>query len=445
MLQEFTKNIKEIKNFSFVKIGDGEIDAMICREGVNCDNHAYSTELSIKVKGALNELCYKKVYIADWFKSNPPITPRDLFNLQYFRRYIKDNKLNPNFVSPFELLLPGWGNFENNNLLNFFKEIKISHRKKIYVGPKVLEKVNKFLNVTEFVEIPKTNAFDVHQRILKEIEDHLEENCIIILTVGLMSPFLCSEILKCNSNVTVIDVGSGFDPLFIGQTRFGGQATPEQATEYYAELLKSNDNLSLVAATVVSNGMKSDSIVINKSELLKINMDYMNPYLHMFPYLKNTNEHYRLLVYISHLFDHEVIIDAGTCQGHSCLSLAQNSNNKIITYDIMQNPLLCDLDSMPNVERKILDINYEKEEIIKSAKIILLDIDPHDGIQEEIFYKRLKKIDYRGFLIIDDFKLNPPMIDFWNSVTHDKYDLSSIGHWSGTGVINMGMGEIIIS
>lgn len=164
----------------------------------------------------------------------------------------------------------------------------------------------------------------------------------------------------------------------------------------------------------------------------------------MFPYLKNPDEHYRLLVYLSHLFNDEVIIDAGTCQGHSCLSLAQNPKNKIITYDIMQNPLLCDLDSMPNVQRKILDINLENEEIIKSAKIILLDIDPHDGRQETIFYKKLKEIDYKGFLIIDDFKLNEPMIAFWQSINDSKYDISNVGHWSGTGIVSIGMGEVVL-
>ena len=444
MIEEFTKNIRETKNFTFVKVGDGEIDAMICREGVNCDNHAYSKDLSVKLKEAFNELCHKKVFIADWFKSNPPITPRDLFNLQYYRRYIKDNKLNPNFVSPFELLLPGWGNFKNLNLFRFFKEIKLSNRNKIYVGPKVLEDVNQFLNIDKFVEIPKINAFDDRQKILSEIKTVLKDNSIVILTVGLMSPFVSNEILNANSNVTVLDVGSGFDPLFIGQTRSGGQASPEESRAYYAELLQLENISNPQHIKTMNNICNEGKMIINKTELMMINMDFMNPYLHIFPYLKNPNEHYRLLVYISKIFNGEIIIDAGTCQGHSCLSLAQNPNNKIITYDIMRNPHLCDIDNLPNVTRKILDINNETDEIIKSAKLILLDIDPHDGVQETRFYSRLKEINYKGYVIIDDFKLNPPMIDFWNSVTHDKYDLSDLAHWSGTGIINMGMGKIEI-
>ena len=39
-------------------------------------------------------------------------------------------------------------------------------------------------------------------------------------------------------------------------------------------------------------------------------------------------------------------------------------NNKIITYDLVRNPSLCDLDSLPNIERKILDINKETDILI---------------------------------------------------------------------------------
>lgn len=183
---------------------------------------------------------------------------------------------------------------------------------------------------------------------------------------------------------------------------------------------------------------------IIKKDVKSINLDFFNPLINTFSYLKNEKEQYRLLVYLTNLYNNITIIDAGTAQGHSCLSLSQNVNNKIITYDIVKNPSLCDLDSRPNVERKILDINKETDEIIKSAKIILLDIDPHDGKQEIVFYERLKKIDYKGYVIVDDINLNQPMIDFWNSVTHKKFDVTDIAHWSGTGIINMGEEDLEI-
>lgn len=184
---------------------------------------------------------------------------------------------------------------------------------------------------------------------------------------------------------------------------------------------------------------------INKEDVKNTNVDYFDPLLKSFSYLKSQGEQYRLLVYLTNLYNGITIIDAGTAQGHSCLSLSQNKNNKIITYDLVRNPNLCDLDSIPNVERKLLDINKETDEIIKSAQIILLDIDPHDGKQEHVFYEKLKAMNYKGYVIVDDTKLNPPMVNFWNSVTHEKYDVTDIGHWSGTGIINMGEESISFS
>lgn len=148
-------------------------------------------------------------------------------------------------------------------------------------------------------------------------------------------------------------------------------------------------------------------------------------------------EHYRLLSYISNQVNGETIIDAGTYQGLSCLSLAQNKNNKIFSYDIVALNIGF-LNSYNNVTLKIQDINKESEDFIKSAKIILLDVDPHDGIQEANFSKRMKEIGYEGFVICDDIYLNTPMKSWWESIQETKYDLTEVGHMHGTGIVCYG-------
>jgi hypothetical protein len=72
-----------------------------------------------------------------------------------------------------------------------------------------------------------------------------------------------------------------------------------------------------------------------------------------------------LLVYLTNLYNEITIIDAGTNFGHSCLALAQNLNNKILTYDIVPKNLNF-LNQYPNVSFKQMDINNESEEILKS-------------------------------------------------------------------------------
>lgn len=238
MINFFTEKIKNNENFSFVKLGDGEIDCMIGRNGTNCDNHNYSNELAEKLKESFIELSKQGALFGDWFNSNPPRNQRDVENINYYSNFINSNNLTIKLVRPFEVLLTGWGNLSNDNLLNFYKVVKETKRRKIYVGPKVMEGVNKMLNTDYFVEIPKTNAFDDRDRILSEIKNTLIDDSIIILTVGLMSPYISSEILKTNKNVTILDVGSGLDPVFIGSTRSGGQASPSDAINYYKTILE---------------------------------------------------------------------------------------------------------------------------------------------------------------------------------------------------------------
>lgn len=173
-----------------------------------------------------------------------------------------------------------------------------------------------------------------------------------------------------------------------------------------------------------------------KDEIKKIELNFFDDLSKTFTYLKTEKEHYRLLTYLSKLFNDQLIIDAGTCQGHSCLALCQNLNNKIYTYDIYSKDINYITDNYSNVTKIVLDINLEDKSILESAKIILLDIDPHDGISEIKFYKKLSITNFKGFLICDDINLNEGMKKFWNSIDKEKYDISDISHWSGTGIVN---------
>ena len=171
-------------------------------------------------------------------------------------------------------------------------------------------------------------------------------------------------------------------------------------------------------------------------EIKNINLDYFDNLLQDFPYLKKESEHYRLLNYISGLYNNELIIDAGTCQGHSCLAFAQNQNNLVYTYDIDSKDLDYITKNYKNVTKYIKDINLEDNKILESSKIIMLDIDPHNGYQEDVFYNKLLTTNFNGFLICDDIHLNDEMKRFWNSINKEKYDITDIGHWSGTGLVN---------
>lgn len=66
-----------------------------------------------------------------------------------------------------------------------------------------------------------------------------------------------------------------------------------------------------------------------------------------------------------------------------------------------------------------------------------MDIDPNAGILEYEFFLFLKENQYKGILIADDILAFPKMCEnFWDKIPNNqKKDLTKIGHWSGTGLI----------
>lgn len=142
-------------------------------------------------------------------------------------------------------------------------------------------------------------------------------------------------------------------------------------------------------------------------------------------------EHYTLLTSVSTQYNNTTLYDIGTYRGLSALALSSNPTNKVISYDI---GYYVEIDRPSNVEFRIGDC-YNDANLLQ-APLIVVDVDPHDGIFETQFVKYLTDKGYVGTVIFDDIHLNKGMSDFWNSITQEKNDFTSVGHWSGTGVVN---------
>jgi hypothetical protein len=159
-------------------------------------------------------------------------------------------------------------------------------------------------------------------------------------------------------------------------------------------------------------------------------------------FMTSGSEHYRLLCYISSLFNDEIFIDIGTYVGSSALALGYNKNNKVISFDIIRQSkdtqgIIVNVDESindENIKFKIGDVFEYDKTIILSSPLIFLDT-KHDGIFEEVFYNFLINEKYKGILMLDDINLNDEMKQFWNKIKNKKFDISNIGHWSGTGLV----------
>jgi hypothetical protein len=155
-------------------------------------------------------------------------------------------------------------------------------------------------------------------------------------------------------------------------------------------------------------------------------------------FLTNTgSEHYKLLAYLSNQIGGD-IADIGTLRGASALALSLNENSNIFTFDILNQ--IPDEGDTPVTRKNIhmyLIRGQDVIPLIKHCKLIVMDVDPHDGKQEVEIFNKLVEHKFQGILIVDDIHLNDGMERFWNSIpTHlKKLDLTHLGHGTGTGLV----------
>jgi hypothetical protein len=120
------------------------------------------------------------------------------------------------------------------------------------------------------------------------------------------------------------------------------------------------------------------------------------------------DQHYRLLAYLSTLYEGRDIIDIGTHKGSSALALSHNPNNRVLSFDIedrmgaegrakkwghRNNIQFCMANLWDGEERAAW-----RTQVLGSA-FIFMDIDPHDGPMELEFYRWLKRENYQGLLV----------------------------------------------
>jgi predicted O-methyltransferase YrrM len=155
---------------------------------------------------------------------------------------------------------------------------------------------------------------------------------------------------------------------------------------------------------------------------------------------------YSFYAYVSSLINNKTILDVGTRRGLSALAFSYNKFNKVISYDLQEQG--ASNIKKENIEFKIMDFRNDESLDYNNIDIIMIDVDPHDGIQEREMLKFLKDKDWHGILILDDILNNWPVIvpganpqemnNWWNSIEEDKYDVSDVAHFSGTGIVNLG-------
>jgi predicted O-methyltransferase YrrM len=162
-------------------------------------------------------------------------------------------------------------------------------------------------------------------------------------------------------------------------------------------------------------------------------------------------EHHQLLANLSkQLPKGSVVYDIGTYMGTSALAFACNPDVTVHTYDIVNNIMWqpTSIRNVPNIVTHIEDgTNAFTADNLKDVKLMLIDVDPHDGKQEKSMIERLLQAGYKGALLLDDIHLNPEMQALWDGIPAAlvKHDLTRVGHYSGTGLVLFDVGTVDVS
>jgi predicted O-methyltransferase YrrM len=159
-------------------------------------------------------------------------------------------------------------------------------------------------------------------------------------------------------------------------------------------------------------------------------------------------EHYRLLAALVKLLQPKRVVEIGTFRGLSALALKKflPAAGRIATFDVVPWDSLSDTCLQEEdfaddrLRQQIGDLSdaavFElHRSLIQETELLFVD-GPKDGIFERKLLQQLETVDFHKPLLVvmDDIRFWN-MLAIWQDIAQPKLDLTSFGHWSGTGLV----------
>jgi predicted O-methyltransferase YrrM len=160
-------------------------------------------------------------------------------------------------------------------------------------------------------------------------------------------------------------------------------------------------------------------------------------------------EHYKLLAGLVQELRPEVVVEIGTSSGLSALAVLPflPAGGRLVTFDIVPwrefpDTVLTDAEfATGQLEQVIADVGDPAQfarhvGLLERAGLIFVD-GPKDGVFEDRFLAHMatRKFPAAPVVMFDDIRVWN-MLHTWRGVRHPKLDLTSFGHWSGTGLVH---------
>jgi predicted O-methyltransferase YrrM len=208
---------------------------------------------------------------------------------------------------------------------------------------------------------------------------------------------------------------------------YAAHKQPGKASEYLLELaIKASALAGSVDLSQISNRIKPTE----------------TNYIDIFP-----GEHYKLLAALTKIIQPKLVIELGTYLGYSslCIKSALPEKGKVLTFDVVpwsefSNTILKESDFDKQLEQVIDDVTIpsvfnQYRIVFEEADIVFIDA-LKDGVQEYKFLENFSRLQFKSkcLFIFDDIRLWN-MLDIWYHLEKPKFDLTSFGHWSGTGLV----------
>jgi predicted O-methyltransferase YrrM len=153
-------------------------------------------------------------------------------------------------------------------------------------------------------------------------------------------------------------------------------------------------------------------------------------------------DHYRFLAALGTVMDAGQIVEVGTFTGMGTLALAACRADvrtyDVVPWDAFANTLFRSDDFDGHIDQRVGDLAdaaffAEEAGSLRAASVIFID-GPKDGTFEPAFLSRLLPTLRRGQVLVFDDIRTLPMLRFWRELPLAKLDVTSFGHWSGTGL-----------
>ena len=230
--QQLTSYIKNGTPCIFVKYGDGEYNAANFYEGCNCDGTPYTKNLGEKLIES---------FIYNSQQSNSMLGKWDMdVSLSRFWESLVNVKIN--WVD-FTTIIMNFGKPHQTYMdkIEFFKTIKQSNLKKIYIANAKKHRAKELLNLDHHIIIDSSNWFDTeYSSVFNSIKTTVGDsgdNTLILVSGGMGAKYLISELHKCYPTAIYIDIGSSLDSICTKNKTRAGSWSYEGYCIYFKELL----------------------------------------------------------------------------------------------------------------------------------------------------------------------------------------------------------------